>query len=186
MEDFFEKLKCEVDAKFQKNEKKWFNGSAYFPLISYNIQYKYLIGEIKINYEFRQSEFSKPKGFEGGLFGNRHNCLLICNILVDKKHPNFSISERGIFAKLFKKKSTLVYKVNCKEKGLTQMLENNKSLGRIFKIVENSPEFSPSINGKMDKDNYKLNIIYSTQQNNESVLILMNEFCRTIIEFFNK
>ena len=62
------------------------------------------------------------------------------------------------------------------------MLEKNENLHYIFSIVENSPELSPLIESNMINGVYELNIIYNTQQKNESVLELMNGFCKNLIE----
>jgi hypothetical protein len=186
MEEIFEKLKENENAKFQKNEKKWFNGHAYLPLFNYHLNYKYLTGDVKIHYEFRQSEFSKPSMIDGGAFGDRHNCQVNCVISVEKEFPMFKISERGILAKLFRKTPAFFYFIKCNETKLTKMLKRNQYLNEIFQIVENSPEFSPLIESKMNNGNYELNIIYNTQQKNGKVLISINEFCKSLIEYINK
>lgn len=186
MDIFFEKLKTNENAEFQKNEKKWWNGHAYLPLYNYHLNYKHLSGKIKINYEFRQSEFSKPSAIDGGAFGDRHNYHIMCVIAVDKNYPSFSIDERGILAKLFKKQPAFLYKIKCSEIKMTKMLEQNQNLNDIYQIVENSPEFSPSIIGKMNDGNYELHIICNTQQKNENALNSMNEFCKSVVKYINQ
>ena len=186
MENTFTKLKENENAEFRKNEKKWWNGHAYLPLLNYHLNYKYLNSNLFINYEFRQSEFSKPSMIDGGAFGDRHNCQVKCKIATEKNFPNFSISERGISAKLFNRKTEFYYKVNCSDENLTNFLQRNKNLNDIFRIVENSPEFSPLIESKMKAENYELNIMYNTQQKNENALNLINEFCKNLIEYYNE
>lgn len=186
MENTFTKLKENENAEFRKIEKKWWNGHAYLPLINFHLNYKYLDGEIIINYEFRQSEFSKPSMIDGGAFGDRHICQVRCEIETDKSYPNFSISERGIFTKLYNRKPDLNYIIKCKDENLTNFLRRNQNLYDIFIIVENSPEFSPLIEAKMNVGNYELNIIYNTQQKNETALNSINEFCKSLIEYYNE
>jgi hypothetical protein len=186
MEKIFTKLKENENSEFRKNEKKWWNGHAYLPLINYHLNYKYLKGEIIINYEFRQSEFSKPSMIDGGAFGDRHNCQVNCKITTEKNYTNFSISERGILAKLFNKKTELFYEVKCNDEKLKNFLLENKNLNKMFIIVENSPEFSPCIEAKIKKEKYELNIMYNTQQKNGNVLNLINEFCKNLIEYCNE
>ena len=55
-----------------------------------------------------------------------------------------------------------------------------------LKIAENSPEFSLLIAAKMKDGNYELNIFYNTQQKNETMLSIINEFCKSVIEYYNK
>ncbi len=183
MENTFTKLKENENAEFRKSEKKWWNGHAYLPLLNYYLNYKYLNGKIVAHYEFRQSEFSKPSMIDGGAFGDRHNCQVKCEIETDKNYPNFSISERGILAKLFNRKPELNYLIKCNDENLINFLRRNQNLNDIFIIVENSPEFSPLIETKMKNGNYELNIIYNTQQKNENALNSINEFCKNLIEY---
>nr|WP_321231068.1 hypothetical protein [uncultured Psychroserpens sp.] len=186
MEEIFEKLRENENTEFQKKEKRWFNGHAYFPLFNYHLNYKYLTGEIKTHYEFRQSEFSKPSMIDGGAFGDRHICEVNCVISVNKEFPMFRISQRSILARLLKKAPALLYNIKCNETELKKMLERNQNLNEIFQIVENSPEFSPFIEGKMNNGNYELNIGYNTQQKNGNTLFLINEFCKNVIEYINE
>lgn len=186
MEKIFTKLKESQNAEFRKTEKKWWNGHAYLPLINYHLNYKFLNGLVKIHYEFRQSEFSKPSMIDGGAFGDRHNCQVKCEITTEKDYPNFSITERGILAKLFNRKTEFNYKIKCSDENLKTFLQRNQNLNGIFVIVENSPEFSPLIEAKMKDGNYELNIMYDTQQKSETILNLINEFCRNLIEYYNE
>ncbi len=186
MENIFIKLKERENAEFRKIEKKWWNGHAYFPLKNYYLNYKYLHGIINIHYEFRQSEFSKPSMIDGGAFSDRNICQVKCEVKSNRRIPKFNISERGILAKLFNKKDVLNYRVTCDDKNLKNFLQQNLNLNSIFRIVENSPEFSPLIEAKMEDDSYKLNILYNTQKKNENALHLINEFCKNIIEYFHE
>tara|TARA_R110000868_G_scaffold399453_2_gene673202 strand:+ start:3678 stop:4238 length:561 start_codon:yes stop_codon:yes gene_type:complete len=186
MENTFTKLKENENAEFLKSEKKWWNGHAYLPLKNYHLNYKYLNGKIIIHYEFRQSEFSKPSMIDGGAFGDRHNCQVKCKIEIDKSFLNFSISERGILAKLFNRKPDLNYVIKCNNENLKNFLKRNQNLKDIFTIVENSPEFSPLIEAKMKNGNYELNIMYNTQQKNENALNSINEFCKNLIDYCNR
>lgn len=183
METIFLKLKEKYKAEFNKSLSKWWNGHAYFPLINYQLNYKYLKGVIKINYEFRQSEFTKPSMIDGGAFGDRHNCEINCQIETDKNFPIFTISERGFLNKLFQKNGHVLYKVKCNDKKMQNFLYQDKNLNDIFEIVENSPEFSPLIKGKMILSNYQINIKYNTQQKNESIINSINELCKNLIEY---
>ena len=185
MDKFFEKLRQKENAEFQKSEKKWWNGHAYLPLYNYYLNYHHLNSEVKIHYEFRQSEFSKPSIIDGGAFGDRHICDVKCIIEVKKNYPSFGISELGLFAKLFNKQNEKYYKVNCNENKMRKMLEQNKNLNEIFLIVKNSPEFSPLIEGKMNDSYYELTVLYNTQQKDSNALNSINEFCKNIIGYLN-
>lgn len=186
MENTFTKLKEDENAEFLKSEKKWWNGHAYLPLKNYHLNYKYLNGKMMIHYEFRQSEFSKPSVIDGGAFGDRHYCQVKCEIITQHNYPNFSISERAILIKLFNKNPNLYYKVECIDNDLKNFLLRNQNLNSLFRIVENSPELSPLIEAKMKNGNYDLNIMYNTQQKNENVLLLINDFCKNLIEYCNE
>lgn len=186
MDNTFTKFKENENSEFQKSEKKWWNGHAYLPLFNYYLTYNYLNSNIIIDYEYRQSEFSKPSAIDGGAFGDRHNCNVICKITVDKKYPKFGITERGILAKIFNRNTELFYKINCNDSNLKNFLKGNIILNKIFLIVENSPEFSPLIEAKMKDGDYELIIRYNTQQKNEEVLILINDFCKKLVDFLNE
>jgi hypothetical protein len=186
MKSFFENLTESDNAEFQKNESTWWNGHAFLPIFNYNLKYKFLSGKVEINYEFRQSEFSKPSMIDVGTFGDRHLYQLKCEIETEKTYPNFSISERGILAKLFWQKSDSLYKVKCKDEKLKKVLKQNGNLKKIFIIIENSSEFSPLITANMKNGNYELNIMYNTQQKNEETLYLTNNFCKNLIEYCDK
>jgi hypothetical protein len=185
MEIFFEKIKQKENAEFQKNEKKWWNGRAYLPFFDYYLKYNYLNSLVKIHYEFRQSEFSKPSAIDGGAFGDRHICNVKCIIKVKESHPSFSITELSLFSRLFRKQNEINYKVNCIDNKMRKILEHNKILHEIFLIVKNSPEFSPLIEGKMNGNIYELNITYNTQQKDSNALNSVNEFCKSLIESIN-
>lgn len=182
----FENIAKSENAELQMTESTWFNGHAYFPLFIYNLEYDFLSAKVQIQYEFRQSEFSKSSVIDGGAFVDRHLYDIKCSIKSSKTYPNFRIVERGMLAQLFRRKSEILYDVKCKSETLQSVLKQNKNLQEIFKVVENSSEFSPWIEAKMKNGNYQLNIMFNTQQKNEVALNLINDFCKNLIEYFSR
>jgi hypothetical protein len=186
MDEFFAKLAVDEEAEFYKNELEWWNGHNNLPLITYQLKYKYLSAKVNVEYEFRQSEFSRPSAIDGGIFSDRHNYQVRCEIITNKKYPILNISERGVLVKLLKPKSYLNFNVKCIDKKLKSSLQQNLNLKNIFTIVENSAEFSPLIIGKMKEGYYELNVMYNTQQKNENSLKLINDFCTNLVEYWNE
>ena len=186
MDTIFKTLQEKENGTFFKKETKWWNGHAYFPCYTYALHYQFLSANIKIHYEYKQSEFSKPSMVDGGAFGDRHHCSIKVNITTNKKNADFQIYERSFFSKLFKKQNTSSYQIKCKDTKLNAFLKNNTNLQNIFSIVENSPEFSPLLQAKSKKQNYSLYITYSTQQENGYALFLANDLCKDIISYIHQ
>ncbi|WP_452223530.1 hypothetical protein [Lacinutrix chionoecetis] len=184
IETFFDSQKSEQDVKFNKISKKWFNGHAYLPLELFIVNYTFEKSSIKIQYEYRQSEFTKPNAVDvGGAYGDRHNCIIKCKLHSKDEKLKFRIIERNLFSKIFKKHPIHFFSVNCSNKKMKSFLKKNKYLNEIYKVVENSPEFSPSISGNQTDSNFEIIIIYSTQQKNVSILYLMEDFYKSVVSF---
>ena len=184
IEKVFKKLHTEIkNSEYTKIEKKWWNGHAYFPLYYYILKYEYLKGKVIIQYKFLQSEFTKPTMINSGAFSDRHQCEINVALEIAKTTSNFEILASNFFKRIFNKK-TLNFKVKCNDENLKLKLETNENLSKLYKIVENSPEFSPEIYGKTTNNgkDYKIVINYSTQLMNPDIVQLCNLFCKDIID----
>ena len=184
MEEFFKDLEEKEQGTLILKESKWWNGNMYSPIYLYELKYKYKESEIIFNYENRLSEFTKPSMIDGGALGDRHICEVLCKVKSKKGFSDFEITERGFFSKIIKKNKGNLFKVKCENLQVKEFLLENKSLYYLFAIVENSPEFSPEIIGvkesELDNEYLVLKIRYNTQQENRSILFLINDFCKEI------
>jgi len=186
METFFNQLEKDENAQLLKVEEKWWNGNTYMPLLRYHATYHYKHIPIKINYEFRSSEFSKPSFIDQGTLGDRHIYKINCKIPSTSSLPSFDITERSLLVQLFTRKPQLNYKVYCKELKLKNMLKANLNLKQTFQLVEKSPEFSPIIEGKMKNGTYHISINFNTQIAQEEPIQFLHKFCKDVINHFYK
>lgn len=188
MEGFFENLKEKEKGNLVLKKGTWWNGNAYMPFYKYILNYKYKDSEIIFNYEYRQSQFTKPSMIDGGALGDRHISEVSCKVKPKKGSCNFKIIERGLFRRIFSPTKGDLFKVKCKDDEMKEFLLKNQSLYYLYSIVENTPEFCPEIlgikKGKLDEKYFLLKIRYNTQQKNKSILFHINEFCKEVSDFF--
>ena len=120
------------------------------------------------------------------MLGDRHICNIVCEIkAIDI--CNFKITERSILSKLLYSKTTANFKVKCLDIFIRKKLLLNINLLEIFKIAENSPEFSPLITGQLNKQGlYIIKINYNTQMMNSKIIDFCIDFCKDIINLSSK
>lgn len=177
---FFENLKQENLGTLDIKKSKWFNGHAYLPITLYTFILKANEVPIEIIYEYRQSEFSKSSAASGGTFSDRH----LCRILLKSINTNlfdFSVSKRSFWDKMINRSNGSSYVVKCKHLELKKMLQNNENLNSIYRVVNESSSFEPSIIAKLDKGVLNLEIAYNTDRFNSNIIIDFISFLRTII-----
>jgi hypothetical protein len=181
MKELLEKIKEKESGTLTMSEKKWFNGHAYLPLYLYHLTFGYKTQTVDLKYEFRQNEFSKPSAIGGGAFSDRHLCHIKCSF--DSSLPDFSIDSRTLLSRLLNKNPKVNFRVKCKDTVLQKSLSINTPLSNIFKIVEESAEFSPLIVGKLIKNShYQINIDYNTQIEKQDVIVEFLDFLKSIIK----
>ncbi|WP_428741308.1 hypothetical protein [Tenacibaculum sp.] len=189
MEEYFKNLKEKEKGNLVLKKGRWWNGNTYMPFYEYTLNYKYKDSEIIFNYEYRQSEFTKPSMIDGGALGDRHICQVSCEVRPKKDSCNFKITERGFLGRILRSTKGDLFKVKCENVEMKEFLLKNQSLYYLYSIVENSPEFSPEILGvkkdKLDEKYFQLKIRYNTQQENKSILFHINEFCKEVSTFWD-
>lgn len=112
MTEKLENYLIENSISFKRKESKWYNSNAYFPLIEIQILEEKNDVNIFHNFEFRQSEFSKPNYINSNDSLTSRIIIKSEITLKNNKLSDFKIEKSGYFTNLFKGNSS--FKITSK------------------------------------------------------------------------
>lgn len=177
MTEKLENYLIENSISFKRKESKWYNSNAYFPLIEIQILEEKNDMNIFHNFEFRQSEFSKPN------YINSNDSLtsrIIIKSEITLKNNNlsdFKIEKSGYFTNLFKGNSS--FKITSKNQSLKKLLQS-KEMKNFFEMYSEDPEFEPMITGVKNDEGYKISIDFQCRNINEKYIEIINKISDNI------
>jgi hypothetical protein len=182
VKDYFEKLKKKINGDLKIESSSWFNGHAYFPFNIYQLNMSFENYSIKIEYEFKQSEFSKVSAYDGGENMDRNTCGIEC-FINSTNFSNLEIIETGFLARI---RNKTTFKIKTIDDDFKDYLFKLTELKEIFSLSAESSDFSPQIIGKNKTENYYLSIRYSSVGFKENALNLILSLCNQISQYTKK
>jgi hypothetical protein len=140
-------------------ESSWFNGRAFFPLVTYSLMYLNVNWTINLLYVYKKSNYSKQRANSYGF--TDENIVTITATTTKIKADSFIIKGRTIFNRIFKTRQN--FRVITSDKLFKLELEKCTVLNDLYYLVENGlSDFNPKIRGSFDKSGYRIDISYNS------------------------
>ena len=115
-------------------------------------------------------------------FGN-HNLGYVKTIIPNQEFTAFETVERGIFSKLFDRKSPFIF-IKTKDKTFKNQIENHESFLQLNELIK-ADLFEPYITGKNTDEGFEIQTRYSLAfKRREKAIDLLINFHEKLIDYF--
>lgn len=147
METYLRKIADKYNGDYQKEESTWYSWG-YLPLETYYVKFVFENWNLILRYEYKMSNQKDRHLVDISLINSEINI------------ESFRIYSRSLIGRILNKISN--FNVKCVDKTIKLKFEKSIELLSLFKIVENSSEFDPMIEGWKQDNGYKITIGFNT------------------------